>query len=100
MKGEQELDVSETVGDKVAYVPGERHVMMSRDGFTPTSMPRNRPGKPLVEMKGVKVQYGEKAVLGDWKEDHDGKERDGLWWTISQGQRWGVFGPNGKKINA
>jgi hypothetical protein len=95
-QGDPPLEVPETIEGKVAYVPGERHVQMSRDGFTPVSMPKNQPGEALVEMKGVKVQYGEKAVLGDWKEEHNGVERSGLWWTISRGQRWGVFGPNGR----
>jgi hypothetical protein len=75
--------------------PNERRLVISRDGYTPVSFPRNPPGEPLIEMNGVKVQYGEKAVLGDWKQEHNGTERQGLWWTVSRGQRWGVFGPNG-----
>jgi hypothetical protein len=72
---------------------------MSRDGFTSASEPSDLPGEALIEMKGVKVQYGDKAVLGEWKQKHHGVEEKGLWWTISRGQRWGVFGPNGKSIN-
>jgi hypothetical protein len=76
--------------------PNEKRLMMSRDGYTPVTFPRHPPGEPLIEMNGVKVQYGDKAVLGDWKQEHEGTERKGLWWTVSRGQRWGVFGPNGK----
>ncbi|KAK8191983.1 uncharacterized protein BKA78DRAFT_232995, partial [Phyllosticta capitalensis] len=76
---------------------------------------RNIPsGDPVVEMEGVQIRYkpGEPAVLGDWEEKFDTSfehgesvmlrrehmepnERRGLWWTVRQGERWGVFGPNG-----
>ncbi|KAK8161102.1 hypothetical protein BKA80DRAFT_204720, partial [Phyllosticta citrichinensis] len=59
-------------------------------------------GDPVVEMEGVQIRYkpGEPAVLGDWKEEtatsfEEGESREGLWWTVRQGERWGVFGPNG-----
>lgn len=51
--------------------------------------------KPLVEMSGVRVSYGSKTVLGNWEQHIDGDTKKGLWWTISRGQRWGIFGPNG-----
>lgn len=51
--------------------------------------------EPLIEMKGVKVVYGEKAVLGDWEQEIDDARQEGLWWTVRRGQRWGIFGPNG-----
>ncbi|KAK5658206.1 hypothetical protein OQA88_2181 [Cercophora sp. LCS_1] len=54
-----------------------------------------RIGKPLVEMEGCRVRYGDKVVLGGWSEEVDGQKRDGLHWTVRQGERWGVFGPNG-----
>jgi len=50
----------------------------------------------LVEMKGVKVMYGTKKVLGAWQEIVDGQPQNGLWWTVRRGERWGVFGPNGR----
>jgi hypothetical protein len=75
--------------------PNEKRLLLSRDGYTPATFPKHAPGEPLIEMNGVKVQYGDKAVLGDWKEEYEGTERKGLWWTVSRGQRWGVFGPNG-----
>ena len=53
----------------------------------------------LVEMQGVQVKYGEKQVLGGWKEDSDSHSRSGLWWTVRRGERWGVFGPNGRKFD-
>ncbi|KAK6953900.1 hypothetical protein Daesc_003862 [Daldinia eschscholtzii] len=54
-----------------------------------------RIGEPVVEMKGCKVQYRGKVALGDWKQQIDGEEREGLVWTVRRGERWGVFGPNG-----
>lgn len=53
-------------------------------------------GEPLVEMNGVTVEYGDKKVLGHWTQIVDGQPKDGMWWQICRGQRWGVFGPNGK----
>ncbi|KAI9694081.1 MAG: hypothetical protein M1822_003352 [Bathelium mastoideum] len=51
--------------------------------------------KPLVEMQGVKVIYGQRCVLGDWQQSIEGKQQTGLLWTVRQGQRWGIFGANG-----
>lgn len=47
----------------------------------------------LVVMEDVKIKYGNKQILGGWNDP-----RSGLWWTIRRGERWGVFGPNGKYI--
>lgn len=55
-------------------------------------------GEALVEMEGVQVKYGEKQVLGGWKEESGGHSRSGLWWTVRRGERWGVFGPNGNTL--
>ncbi|KAI1373225.1 P-loop containing nucleoside triphosphate hydrolase protein [Hypoxylon crocopeplum] len=52
-------------------------------------------GEPIVEMNGCKVQYRGKIALGNWKQEVDGKEQDGLVWAVRRGERWGVFGPNG-----
>jgi ABC-type molybdenum transport system ATPase subunit/photorepair protein PhrA len=54
-------------------------------------------GKPVIEMEGVHVQYGEKVVLGNWKQIVRGKKgaKPGLWWRVRQGQRWAVLGANG-----
>lgn len=54
-------------------------------------------GKPVIEMEGVHVQYGEKVVLGNWKQIVRGKKgaKSGLWWRVRQGQRWAVLGANG-----
>ncbi|KAI3342610.1 ABC transporter [Ustulina deusta] len=52
-------------------------------------------GEPLVEMEGCQVQYRGHIALGNWTEHVNGKERQGLTWTVRRGQRWGVFGPNG-----
>ncbi len=40
-------------------------------------------GDPLVEMRNVRVAYGETVVL------------DGLNWTVRRGENWAVVGPNG-----
>ncbi|KAF2968138.1 hypothetical protein GQX73_g5460 [Xylaria multiplex] len=61
---------------------------------TTTATPRVI-GEPLVEMQGCQVQYRGKIALGNWTEQINGKERQGLTWTVRRGQRWGVFGPNG-----
>jgi ABC-type molybdenum transport system ATPase subunit/photorepair protein PhrA len=53
------------------------------------------PDEPLVEMSGVRVSYGPKTVLGNWEQEVSGQIKQGLWWTIKRGQRWGIFGPNG-----
>ncbi|RKF58717.1 putative ABC transporter ATP-binding protein [Erysiphe neolycopersici] len=55
---------------------------------------------PIIEMKGVKLNYGKKEVLGNWfQKDINGTSRttptEGLWWSVRRGERWGIFGPNG-----
>ena len=49
----------------------------------------------VVEMDGIKVTYGKDVILGGWEQDVDGTLKEGLWWKIHRGERWGVFGPNG-----
>jgi len=55
-------------------------------------------GEPVIEMEGVAVKYGDKPILGNWTQKVDTSKdvKKGLWWTVQRGQRWGVFGPNGK----
>ncbi|CAD0098774.1 unnamed protein product [Aureobasidium mustum] len=73
---------------------------LSRDGLPHDHLPIPL-GEPLVEMQGVKVSYGvdnqssKRTVLGNWSESVDGTEKEGLWWNVRRGERWGVFGPNG-----
>lgn len=52
-------------------------------------------GEPLVEMEGCRVRYGDKVALGNWSQDTPSGPKDGLFWTVRRGERWGVFGPNG-----
>ncbi|BCR90217.1 putative ABC transporter [Aspergillus chevalieri] len=52
-------------------------------------------GEPLIEMDGVRVQYGDKVVLGNWEQDINGKKQEGLHWTVRRGERWVVLGANG-----
>ncbi|KAG9700402.1 P-loop containing nucleoside triphosphate hydrolase protein, partial [Aureobasidium melanogenum] len=73
---------------------------LSRDGSPVIHSPIPL-GEPLVEMQGVKVSYGvdnessKRTVLGNWSESINGTEKEGLWWNVRRGERWGVFGPNG-----
>ncbi|KAJ5902818.1 hypothetical protein N7495_003346 [Penicillium taxi] len=63
---------------------------------TPLSIPETvSDGEPLVEMDGVHVQYGDKAVLGHWTQTVDGVEKEGLHWMVRRGQRWAILGANG-----
>lgn len=52
-------------------------------------------GEPLIEMEGVRVQYGDKVVLGDWQQKVGSEMKDGLHWRVRRGQRWAVLGANG-----
>lgn len=69
---------------------------LSSDGFEKESEAITN-GEVVVEMTGVKVSYGERAVLGDWQQEASDKSgsKPGLYWNIRRGQRWGIFGPNG-----
>jgi ABC-type molybdenum transport system ATPase subunit/photorepair protein PhrA len=52
----------------------------------------------IVEMQGVRLRYGGESgqcVIGQGQQSVDGELRDGLWWNIRRGERWGLFGPNG-----
>ncbi|EMC91902.1 hypothetical protein BAUCODRAFT_28127 [Baudoinia panamericana UAMH 10762] len=70
------------------------HLQVSRDGFKRDSSPLP-PGEAVVDMRGVKVAYGDKTVLGGWTQSTADEERPGLWWSLHRGQRCGIFGPNG-----
>lgn len=60
----------------------------------------NKKTEVLIEMKNVKIKYGEKQVLGGWGQGETSAAKDGLWWTVRRGERWGVFGPNGKYMTS
>ena len=70
--------------------------IQTHGGPTADDQGSSNAGEPLVEMENVQVRYGDKQVLGGWVQDVDGQPRQGLWWTVRRGQRWGVFGPNGE----
>lgn len=59
-------------------------------------------GEPVIEMDGVVVKYGDKVVLGKGLQSDEGEDRDseGLFWNVRRGQRWAVFGPNGRPYSA
>ena len=69
----------------------------SREGFAKRDESVNVIGEKIVEMQGVRVAYGDNAVLGDWTQEHEGENKEGLWWDIRRGERWGIFGPNGRE---
>ena len=77
---------------KQSYIRGHFY---SRDGFLGRDEETATPGEEVLDIKGAKVVYGEKTVLGGWKQSVGMEEKEGLWWTVCRGQRWGVFGPNG-----
>lgn len=68
---------------------------LSCDGYEKLDKTSPKIREPIVEMEGVRVKYGTNSVLGDWQQDVDGSEKDGLWWTVRRGERWGIFGANG-----
>lgn len=68
---------------------------LSRDGYALKDAEQRKFGDALVEMEGARVAYGAKAVLGNWTQEVDGNQKEGLWWTVKRGERWGIFGPNG-----
>lgn len=69
---------------------------LSREGLPLKGSIHHCVGEPIVEMQDVVVNYGPKIVLGNWSQTIDGEARRGLQWTVRRGERWGVFGPNGK----
>jgi ABC-type molybdenum transport system ATPase subunit/photorepair protein PhrA len=69
--------------------------ILSRDGYEKHDNTRVKIGDPIVQMEGVRIKYGTNSVLGDWEQHFEGSNREGLWWTVRRGERWGIFGPNG-----
>ena len=72
-----------------------KHPNLSRDGYKLHDTEVPKIGEALVEMEGARVAYGDRAVLGNWTEKVNGVEKEGVWWTVRRGERWGIFGPNG-----
>ena len=52
--------------------------------------------KTVLEMNGLQIRHDNQIIVGNWKQNVDGSEKDGLWWKVSTGERWGLFGPNGR----
>ncbi|KAH9882130.1 hypothetical protein J1614_001302 [Plenodomus biglobosus] len=69
--------------------------VLSRDGYEKLDTAQVLIGEPIVEMEGVHISYGKNSVLGDWQQDINGTSRQGLYWNVHRGQRWGIFGANG-----
>lgn len=98
---EKDLSLGDTVSSSLPLLEFQikgKPENLSREGLPLLDIERPGVGEPLVEMRGVNVKYGTKQILGAWQQDIDGKMRDGLWWTVRRGQRWGIFGPNGQSI--
>ena len=107
--------------NSLATAAGQRglplHESLIKARYLEVKRPVNREGLPMnqhsrrdhfrreeviVSMKGVHVAYGEKIVLGDWRQDtpiaceeSSTSMGTGFWWDIRRGDRWGIFGPNG-----
>lgn len=81
---------NDTKSETDGHRKNQRQQMKQR---TPISLT----GEPIIEMDGVHVQYGEKVVLGDWKQEVLGEDsqKQGLQWKVRRGQRWAVLGANG-----
>jgi ABC-type molybdenum transport system ATPase subunit/photorepair protein PhrA len=71
------------------------NTILSRDGYIKIDSTSVPVGEPIVEMEGVRIAYGSNSVLGDWQQDVNGTKKDGLYFNIHRGQRWGIFGANG-----
>lgn len=69
--------------------------LLPRKKQTLLEMVAQRGGEPIIEMNGVQVKYGDKIVLGNWKQKVNGELRDGLHWKVRRGQRWAILGANG-----
>ncbi|KAJ5563429.1 hypothetical protein N7535_008593 [Penicillium sp. DV-2018c] len=52
-------------------------------------------GEAIIDMEGVRVQYGDKVILGDWQQKVHKQMKDGLHWRVRRGQRWAILGANG-----
>jgi len=70
-------------------------VSLSRDGYEKSDVIQMPIGEPIVEMEGVRISYGKNSVLGDWQQATNGSPKEGLYWNVHRGQRWGIFGANG-----
>jgi ABC-type molybdenum transport system ATPase subunit/photorepair protein PhrA len=88
-RGDFENSSTETVS------AGSDATALSRDGYEKTDKLSVPTGEPVVEMEGVRIKYGGNSVLGEWQQDVDGAKKEGLYWDVRRGQRWGIFGANG-----
>lgn len=95
LKEDQKMPISALadIGRKLGDSRGESN----QDKQSPTEMfrPTNPAAEPLVEMDGCRVRYGDKMALGNWTRDTSQGPKEGLYWTVRRGERWGVFGSNG-----
>lgn len=78
-----------------ASIASSKEQVLSRDGYEIVDESKVAIGEPVVEMEGVRIAYGQNSVLGEWEQNVDGAKKDGLYWNVHRGQRWGIFGANG-----
>ena len=86
---------TETEPHKAEVTEAQEHPFLSRDGYRLHDTELPKIGEALIEMEGARVAYGDKAVLGNWTQEINGSTKEGVWWTVRRGERWGIFGPNG-----
>jgi ABC-type molybdenum transport system ATPase subunit/photorepair protein PhrA len=91
----KEAAVGDPQNPLVSMRPDSETDILSRDGYRLNDTESPEIGEPLVEMEGVRVTYGTKAVLGNWTQEVNGTSKEGVFWTVRRGERWGIFGPNG-----
>ncbi|KAL8769475.1 MAG: hypothetical protein Q9209_004536 [Squamulea sp. 1 TL-2023] len=82
-------------GLKIPTSGSGKQCSSSREGLPMRGESPELHGEPIIEMSDVRVNYGDKVVLGNWREIVNGEQRQGLNWTVRRGERWGIFGPNG-----
>ncbi|CAO2654890.1 Nn.00g116230.m01.CDS01 [Neocucurbitaria sp. VM-36] len=82
-------------GNAETTQPSSDRSMLSRDGYEKIDTSEVPVTEPIVEMQGVRIAYGANSVLGEWQQEVDGSEKNGLYWDVYRGQRWGIFGANG-----
>ncbi|CAG8947428.1 unnamed protein product [Penicillium salamii] len=72
-----------------------RDLLNMREKVTGPVRSRSLEGEVLIDMAGVRVQYGDKTVLGGWTSILNGEQKEGLHWRVRRGQHWAILGANG-----
>jgi molybdate transport system ATP-binding protein len=67
----------------IATAPARSAGLVTGNGAAPAARPAPAADDVLVQMEGVRVAYGDVAIL------------DGIEWTVWRGEHWALLGPNG-----